>query len=95
MTSGALFCDVSVEEDTLAVDLSARLVTLLAGDLFMRTRQGKSSILLVIESGRPPTGGAVAFGAVCVCFASPELAAVSILMAARANPGSLLEGYEP
>ena len=51
--------------------------------------------MLVIERGGPPTGGAMAFGAVCVCFASPELAGVNILVAARANLGSLLERYEP
>ena len=60
----------------------------------MRTGQGKSSTVLVIERGRPPTGGAVAFGAVGICFASPELTAMSILMAARAELGGLLECHK-
>lgn len=78
MTSRALFCDATVKENTLAVDLSARLVTLLAGDSLMRTGQRESSTDLVIEGGGPPTGGVVALGAVCF----PKLAAMSILMAA-------------
>ena len=82
VTSRALLCDATVEENTLAVDLSVRLVTLLALDSLMRTGQRESSTDLVVKRGRPPTGRIVAFGAVCFCFASPKLAAMSILMAA-------------
>jgi len=81
MAIGAFIRRVLVNDDCLFADLLGLLMTFVAGDVHVPSRQGKMGLGVVIERRRNPALRIVALAAVRLSILGHELLVVSVVVA--------------